>query len=127
MPLAPPVIRGLANLRGRVITLIDVATVFSRSLPPSRFAEERLALVLCSPWEHLGLYVHAPVEIGQAAAESAGEQTMAVGSGIAAEEAPGIPSLGIVSISGHFVHMVSAMELVAFCEARVLEGFRKRN
>jgi len=37
------------------------------------------------------------------------------------------PALGIATVSGEIVHMVSARELVDFCEAKVLEGFRRRN
>ena len=136
VPLAPSVIRGLANVRGRVVTLIDVATVFQRTLPPVRDAVERLALILAPPWGHLGVYVHSPVEIGQAIAE---ESTLSVsaaaGKAHAAEagaemEASGRlggPAVALATVSGEFVHMVSARELVAFCEARVLEGFRRRN
>ncbi|HET9481249.1 MAG TPA: chemotaxis protein CheW, partial [Candidatus Polarisedimenticolia bacterium] len=66
VPLAPAGIKGLLNLRGRVVTLLDVARIFGRELPAARSAEDRLALVLSGPWEHLGLYVHAPVEIAHA-------------------------------------------------------------
>ena len=138
VPQAPSVIRGLANLRGRVVTLIDVATVFNRPLPAARTAEDRLALLLGAPWEHLGVYVHAPVEIGQAVTAPAGVQRgpltvsmMGVGGdpGDAGEPSDPArpPAVGLSTVSGDFVHMISAPELVAFCEARVLEGFRKRN
>src|SRR5262245_48469993 len=73
VPLAPAVVRGLANLRGRVITLIDVAVVFDRPLPQARFLADRLALVLSAPYDHLGVYVHAPVEIGQAMTRAGGK------------------------------------------------------
>ena len=151
VPLAPAVIRGLSNLRGRVITLIDAATVFNRPLPPARAAEDRLALLLGPPWEHLGVYVHAPVEIGQAAMERTPRtsmmgtsMTMAAAGGAsdrAPDRAPGggtdsprepedpddVPAVGLATVAGGFIHMVSARELVAFCEAKVLERFRKRN
>src|SRR5262245_34587179 len=90
VPLAPSVIRGLANVRGRVVTLIDIATVFQRVLPPAHAAVERLALILSPPWGHLAVYVHAPVEIGHAVAEET-RTLSATASGVESESsgAPG--------------------------------------
>lgn len=134
VPLAPPAIKGLANLRGRVITLIDVSNVFRRPLPPARFVEDRLVLILSSPWQHLGVYVHAPVEIGRTAAEDGqvdgqAHMTMAAGgaAGATAQDAADSPALSLTTVSGDFVHMISASDLVAFCEAKVLEGFRRKS
>src|SRR2546422_340952 len=112
VPLAPPVVRGLANLRGRVVTLIDVATVFARPLPPARFLEDRLALILSSPYEHLGLYVHAPVEIGQAlsgTSQTASDPSLtmtaaAAAGGVRDDQPPEVPALGIATVSGEFIH-----------------------
>ena len=140
VPLAPSVLRGLANVRGRVITLIDVATIFGRPLPPTRFAEDRLVLILSAPWEHLGVYVHAPVEVAQAAAETFSapplqamtQQSMtmtASGShgGAPQESLTGMPAVGLATVAGEIVNILSAGDLVSFCEARILEGFRKWN
>jgi len=146
VPLAPAVIRGLANVRGRLVTLIDVATVFQRALPPARDPVERLALILAPPFGHLGVYVHAPVEIGQAVAEKPTQAMSAVAGKMGVGEAGGNaaattgagtekegsggsggPAVGLATVSGELVHMVSARDLVAFCEAKVLEGFRRKN
>ena len=135
VPLAPTVVRGLANVRGRVITLIDVATIFGRPLPPTRFLEDRLVLILSAPWEHLGVYVHAPVEVAQSVVETLSApplQTMSMttaGShgGAPQESLAGMPAVGLATVAGEIINILSAGDLVSFCEARILEGFRKWN
>ena len=147
VPLAPAVVRGIAALRGQVVTLLDVAVIFGLAHPPARFREDRLMLVLDEPYAHLGLYVHAPVEIARAAVEHrapvapAAPLVMVAAAGAgraapprdarAAAPRPGSPALSIEeagagSESASIVHLVSAGELVAYCDARVLEGFRRK-
>ena len=46
VPLAPPVVKGLANVRGRVVTLIDMGRVYGRTPTPLRRDDDRLAIVL---------------------------------------------------------------------------------
>lgn len=135
VPLAPTVVRGLANVRGRVITLIDVATIFGRALPPTRFNEDRLALILSAPWENLGVYVHAPVEVAEAVAENFSAtslQTMSMNASGSHGASPqdshaALPAVGLATVAGEIINILSAGDLVSFCEARILEGFRKWN
>lgn len=122
VPMAPPMVRGLVSLRGQVVTLIDAATLFSRTLPAARTREDRLALVFSPPWDHLALYVHAPVEVGEATL--ALSMTMSAGEEAAAASGP---SGALASASGEILHLLSARDLVSWCEARVIEGFRRRN
>ena len=124
VPLAPPAIRGLANLRGRVVTLIDVSFIFDRPLPPARRADARIALILSAPYEHLGLYLHAPVEIARARMQRAARQAAAR---TEADDEGAAPSGGLAASSGRILHVLSAAELVAYCESSVLEVFRRRN
>ena len=128
VPLAPPVVRGIANWRGRVITLIDVATVFDRPLPPARSREERLALIFAEPYEHLGAYVHAPVEIAQAVAGAVQARVMAAGAGPGGAGADDFsaPAGSLATVGGRIVHILSTRDLVAHCEAKILEGFRRK-
>ncbi len=122
VPMAPAAIRGLANLRGRVVTLIDVSRLFSLPLPEALGPHDRLALVLASPFEHLALFVHAPVEIAHASQARAALRTAAMtasGDGSSAGLVAPRPGAALLN-------MVSAADLVARCEARVIEGFRKK-
>ena len=137
VPMAPAAVRGIVCLRGHVVTLIDVATIFARELPVARSREDCLMVLLAEPWEHLGLYVHAPVEIGRttlktlqpaatslamvAAIDSSGSnyhQNRDIGSRLDTDEN---------EAAGGVVHLLSTKEIVAWCDARVLEGFRIRN
>ena len=129
VPLAPPVVRGITNWRGRVITLIDVAKVFDRPLPPARAAVDRLALILADPYGHLGLYVHAPVEIGEAVSGEVQPRVMQAAAGSGAEvEAPGslTPAGSLVTVAGRLTQMLCARDLIAHCEVQVIEGFRRK-
>ena len=93
-------------------------------------------LILGEPYRHLGLYVHAPVEIGRTVV-ARGAHVAAVapmvlvaaagGRGAAGhpDEIPG-GSAESKTAEGSIVHLVSASDLVAFCDARVLEGFRRK-
>jgi len=141
VPLAPPVVRGITNWRGRVITLIDVATVFDRPLPPARAAVDRLALILADPFGHLGLYVHAPVEIGEAVTGEVQPRVMQAGighvgsGGSGGSDAAGgeveetgrlTPDGSLVTVAGRLTQMLCARDLIAHCEVKVIESFRRK-
>ncbi len=129
VPLAPPVVRGITNWRGRVITLIDVSRVFDRPLPPARAAVDRLALILADPFEHLGLYVHAPVEIGEAVSGEVQARVIQAAAGSGAEqEEPGFltPAGSLVTVAGRVTQMLCARDLIAHCEVKVIESFRRK-
>ena len=53
-PGAPPVVAGLAEIRGRVVTLFDLARVFSLDPGPD---EGRLAVQFSGPRSHLALLI----------------------------------------------------------------------
>jgi hypothetical protein len=136
VPLAPRVVRGITALRGHVVTLLDVSAIFELPLPPDRSREDRLMVILDEPHEHLGLYVHGPVEIGRAivgrdapVAAAAPLVMLAAAGGRgqagALEEGSDEPG-GAGEDAGSIVHLLSASDLVAFCDARVLEGFRRK-
>jgi hypothetical protein len=61
VPGAPPAIAGLADIRGRVITLVDLATLMET--PPVPADARRTAVVLARPYSHLALLVAGNVEI----------------------------------------------------------------
>lgn len=131
VPLAPAVIRGIVQMRGGVVTLIDVATMFGRPLPPASGPGDELALILAPPFGHLGLYVRAPVEIGCAAAPRAEAAAMrsVAGPGLneTAEEEARAPAGGLAALSGEIVHLLSAKDMAGYCQTKVLERFRRAN
>lgn len=138
VPMAPAAVRGLVCLRGHVVTLIDVAIIFERELPVARSREDCLMVILAEPYQHLGLYVHAPVEIGRTTIQSlqpaAASLAMvaAIDSGRSIHRARGANfdsdlDTDDKTTSGGVVHLLSTREIVAWCDARVLEGFRRRN
>ncbi len=126
VPMAPRAIKGIAAWRGRVVTLIDVATLFDRSLPRARSFQDQLAILLAEPFEHVGLFVHAPVEIRQAAAAAAPRQAVAAAAGALDDSAPA-PAASPASAAGGLLHLLSAADLVAHCEQRVAARFRRRS
>ncbi|HET6373421.1 MAG TPA: hypothetical protein VFG76_08940, partial [Candidatus Polarisedimenticolia bacterium] len=114
---------------GKVITLIDASTLLSRPLPTARSPHERLALLFSAPYEHLGMYVHAPVQIGEAVVGEILQATSAAGASFApgshGDEMAHTPD-DLATVSGEIVRMLSTAEIVTHCESKVLEGFRKK-
>ena len=94
VPLAPLTVLGLMNLRGQVVTLVDLGAILDHHVPPAGRTE--LALVLAPPRQNLALRVFAPVEIGEISAD---------------EESPG-------------AEVLSATELAARLDQGLEAGFR---
>src|SRR5688572_7647748 len=64
VPLAPPNVLGLLNVRGQVITLLNTAGLLGMAVRDG--AVRGLALVLAPPLQNLALFVEARVEIAPA-------------------------------------------------------------
>ncbi len=122
VPLAPTAVKGVATWRGRVVTLLDLATLLGAASPARAANADRLALILMKPFEHLGLYLEGPVELSHEAvaraalrAEMFGEGSLAIrpgtGGDVPTEDRP---------------TLISVPELVAGCERAVLQQFRRR-
>jgi chemotaxis signal transduction protein len=132
VPLAPAAVRGLLSMRGRVITLLDPAALLGLPLPPARRPTDQLGLLLAAPWEHVGLYVHAPAEILRArgAAVVAGARSAAAtaSAGDDAATEPGSRGLAreLAPVNGGLIQILSARDLLARCDASVLDLFRRR-
>ncbi|MBI3447793.1 MAG: chemotaxis protein CheW [Acidobacteria bacterium] len=125
VPRAPAAVRGVANIRGRVVTLIDVDVLYSPpGSPGPRGDGPGHAVVLAAPRENLALFTRARVDIGrgQESSISGGRP----GGPRAADGLGAPPYAALVEMDGRMVHLLSAADLAAHCEARVLKRFRTR-
>lgn len=125
VPLAPPSIRGLVNIRGHVVTLIDIGHCYGRPLPEARLPEDRLACVLAAPHAHLAFYLHAPIEITGTSTRgfAAAAETMAVPAGSLRGSAPddGHP---VASRAG-ILHLVSIDAILGRCHGDIIAAYRR--
>jgi len=119
VPLAPAAVKGVATWRGRVVTLLDLATLLGVEAPPGGGGTDRLALILMKPYEHLGLYLEGPVELAHETMARAALRAELFGRGAlqgAVEDDPASDPVTLLSVPS----------LVAGCERAVLERFRRR-
>lgn len=134
VPRAPAVIRGLANIRGRVVTLLDMDVLYGRPSGPVPAAEAPgHAVVLAPPRDHLALYTRSRVDIGRGGvAPVEGPAAARPAAAIAGEgaspsrEGAGAPSGGLVVCDGQIAHLVSSAEVAEHCEHRILALYRRR-
>jgi purine-binding chemotaxis protein CheW len=124
VPRSPAFIRGLANIRGRVVTLLDADCLFSEG--DASPAEARgHAVVLAPPREHLAIFTRSRVDIGRGR-EAEGGPSQGPG-GMPGEEAGDRPPLeGIVVMDQEVIHLIPLAALQEHCETRVLERYRRR-
>lgn len=126
VPLAPAQIKGLATLRGKVVTLIDPELMFNRSLPPPHLPEDRVAIVLAPPFEHLGLYAHSPLEICETSPGAGGSLPEHPHPADTGGPPGGVHGVGTpVATAGGVLYLLSPDRLVQRCEAFVLDQFRR--
>jgi chemotaxis signal transduction protein len=115
VPLAPPEIAGLADVRGRIVTVIDLARLVG--LPaPSR--TRWLALLLAPPRGHLALLLGDTVDVlvtdlARARLEETGEE----GSGRR-------PLRSLLTEEGVLLNLVDPLAIDRLCDHRVRESFR---
>src|SRR6266850_1186066 len=120
VPRAPAAVRGVANIRGRVITLLDLDVLYGRPESPLPAMDgPGHAVVLAAPRDNLALFTRARVDIGRGEASSiAGERP----GGAPAREAadPSRAPLGpLLNLRGEVVHLLPTAEIAAHCETRV--------
>ncbi len=120
VPRSPACILGVANIRGRVVTLLDADRLYGSEPggPP-----EGHAVVLGPPREHLALFTRSRVDIGKGR-DSDGAQAPAAPAGAERARAP---LEGLVLMNGALVHLIPPAGLEAHCEALVLERYRRRS
>lgn len=136
VPRAPAAIRGLANIRGKIVTLLDLDVVYGRpgAAPPADGPGH--AMVLTPPHDHLALFTRSRVDIGrgrEAVVAARGPDGRATDSGApdaparsASGDAARAPLGGLVAFDGMVIHLLPAAEVAAHCEARVLERYRQQ-
>ena len=66
VPRTPPVVRGVINLRGRVISILDLRRKFD--LPPVEPGPTSCIIVVAAPAAHVGLLVDRVSEVADIAA-----------------------------------------------------------
>jgi chemotaxis signal transduction protein len=107
VPKAPPVVAGLADIRGRVVTLLDLERVFGVQ---QRSEDAPVALILAPPDAHLGLLVHGQPQVVRL--------DLSV-----AEPADGLIESTLLA-SDKLYNIVSPRRVLAYCEKQVLDVFR---
>jgi purine-binding chemotaxis protein CheW len=111
VPRAPAAIAGLADVRGRVITLVDLGRVFEAGVeagtdgggPP-------VALILAPPDSHIGLLVRGQPEVRRLDAA-------------AAQPGDGLID-GILPAERGLTNIVNPRRVLDFCEKQVLDVFK---
>ena len=114
IPLAPSIIRGLTDVRGRMVTAIDLPAMLAGSeLPPETRGH---LLIVSEPQDHLALWVSNEIdlwnlELHELRPRPAGE---------------GEPEVfeGFVSAQRSMVNLISIEKLFHHCEREVLRRYR---
>jgi chemotaxis signal transduction protein len=120
VPRAPEVIAGLAEVHGRVVTLIDLL----RLLPerdggpggpdvPDALGGDEFGVVLAAPHDHLGILVRSEVDVVALPEEA---EPAAAGSAIWLR--------GRLSIGERLLNLLSLPALVGRVEETIRQGFR---
>lgn len=121
VPRAPAIVRGVANIRGRVVTLLDAHVIYGApGVAAADATAPGQAVVFAAPRDHLALYVRARVQIGrgQEAEMEAGVRPPA--------DASAAPGGRVVRFEDGIVTMISASALAEHCETKVLDRYRRR-
>lgn len=107
VPKAPAVIAGLADVRGRVVTLVDLQRVFGIE---GAAAGAPVALILAPPDAHIGLLVHGQPQVTRLDLS-------------AAEPAEGLID-SVLLASDRLYNIVNPRRILAYCEKQVLDAFK---
>jgi len=125
VPRAPDVIAGLAEVHGRVVTLIDLERLISAgeaAAPASAFTPfegggpGEYGVVLALPYEHLGILVRSEVHVASGV-EDGGPVPGGAASWLKAR----------VPIGDRLLNLLSLPALVSRVEETIRKGFRPRS
>jgi len=125
VPRAPDVIAGVAEVHGRVVTLIDLERLLAAcdtGPPPAAPAPREGAgpgefgVVLALPYEHLGILVRGEVDVASGVADS-GPGPGGAASWLRAR----------LMVGERLLNLLSLPELVSRVEETIRKGFRPRS
>lgn len=127
VPRSPAAIRGLANIRGRVVTLLDAEVLYGLR-PPEGAALEASgqAVVFAAPRDHLALFTRSRVDIGRGQEADLPPETPGASPAAAPGRGSRAPLGRLVLFGDGVVHLIPTGDLQAHCEDQVLERYRRR-
>jgi chemotaxis signal transduction protein len=110
VPKAPAAIAGLLDVRGRVVTLVDLATVFGLSAEEEASAEAPVAMILAPPDSHIGLLVRGRPKVTRL--------------NLPASEAREGLIDRVLMEQDRLYNIINPRRILAFCEKQVFDVFR---
>ena len=124
VPRAPEVIAGLAEVHGRVVTLIDLERLIPGGEAPARegaggsapAGPADLGVVLGAPYDHLGLLVRSDIDVASATEEA--------GTPVLGGEATWLKAR--LPVGDRLLNLLSLPALVLRVEETIRKGFRPR-
>jgi chemotaxis signal transduction protein len=114
VPLAPEAIAGVADVRGRVVTLVSLPRLAGL---PDEPGVGRRAVLLATPWEHLAIEVGEQVDLLSTDLDRARPAEQSV-------ERAATAFRGLLTAEGVLLNLIQPAALAAACERRVRERFR---
>jgi purine-binding chemotaxis protein CheW len=115
VPQAPPIVRGLVNLRSRLYLVLDLRPALG--LPPvARTADSRLIVLHPRVAENLGLFVERGGDIVRVAWNQIEELAQPAADGPAA---PATPVVGVCKLAAELLMIVDPAKLVGAVEREI--------
>jgi chemotaxis signal transduction protein len=113
VPRAPGIVAGLAEVHGRIVTLIDLDRVLAQG-PSPEARGEAFGVVLAPPFDHLGVLVRSEVDVAPAPEE---------GDRLEGQEEGGLLR-GRLPLGERLLNLLSLPALVERVEEAIRAGFR---
>jgi chemotaxis signal transduction protein len=111
VPRAPGIVAGLAEVHGRVVTLIDLDRILSAG--PGSGADSGFGVVLAPPFDHLGVLVRSNVDVAPAPDGAASADRQEEGGLLRAR----------LPVGDRLLNLLSLPALVTRVEEAIREGF----
>ncbi len=112
IPGAPRCIKGIAGIRGKMMTLIEVAEVFGIKVEP---ASPFSALLLAAPYAGIGLSVYSHIDMRSSSSSPDVKRTK------------GSSQPHTIDIDGVPMVHLNVHEIFSFCEQKILNLFKVGN
>ena len=111
VPRAPGVVAGLAEIHGRIVTLIDLDRMLSGAAPDG--AGSIFGVVLAPPYDHLGLLIRSEIDVAPAP-DRAGDTGRQEEGGLLSARLP---------VGARLLNLLSLPAVVSRVEEAIREGF----